>query len=197
MSDFLESTSSEGFRVFEAELGEEEPAAWIRRARELDAQLLWLHTNADLSRYGFERFPGYTRMRAESPPPGDPLPRLSPEHFARTQDAVFRGLWGHKLVTADAEPPPGAIVLGLYSEEEPVGLCSILPAERLVDGPGVIPSHREPGLYARLLLGACEELGPGPVDLDSWGDDPAVLAAYEALGFAVVERTGGWQLRFG
>jgi hypothetical protein len=33
------------------------------------------------------------------------------------------------------------------------------------------------------------------VDLDSWGDDPAVIQACEQLAFAVVERVGGWQLR--
>jgi ribosomal protein S18 acetylase RimI-like enzyme len=59
----------------------------------------------------------------------------------------------------------------------------------------VRPGRREPALYARLLRGACAELGEGAVDLDSWGDDPAVIAAYEQLGFTVIERVTGWQVR--
>ena len=128
-------------------------------------------------------------------PPGDSLPELSPDQFATAQDAGFRGLWGHKLVAPGAEPPPGAVVLGLYDRDEPVGLCTVFPADRLVDGPGVRADLRNrPDVHVRLLLAACGELGPGSVDVESWGDDPAVIAAYEKVGFAVVERNGGWQL---
>ena len=197
MTDFLEAISSDGRRVLETDLGDESAAVWIERARDREVELLWLHTNRDLADDGFERFPGYVRMRAESPPRGEPLPRLQPEHFAATQDAVFRGLWGHKLVARDAAPPAGAVVVGLYEQEEPVGLCTIFPADRLVDGPGVVRAARRPDAYTRLLLAACAELGPGSVDVDSWGDDPAVIAAYEELGFSVVERNGGWQLQLG
>jgi chaperonin GroES len=195
LTDFLEAISSDGRRVLEATLGDESPSVWIERAREREVELLWLHTNRDLSGDGFERFPGYVRLRAESPPHGEALSRLRPEHFAATQDAAFRGLWGHKLVAPDAAPPAGAVVLGLYAREEPVGLCTVFPAERLVDGPGVRADARTPDSYTRLLLGACAELGPGSVDVDSWGDGPAVIAAYEELGFAVAERNGGWQRR--
>jgi hypothetical protein len=86
-------------------------------------------------------------------------------------------------------------VLGLHAGHHLIGLCTVFPGERLVDGPGVLPGAREPAAYERLLLGACAELGAGPIDLDSWGDDPAVITAYEQLGFAVMERVGGWQLR--
>jgi hypothetical protein len=194
LSDFLEATSSEGLRVLEADLADDGPDTWIRRAREHGAALLWLHTNEDLAALGFRRFPGYVRLHAETAPRGERLPRLQPEHFAATADAAFRGLWGHKLVPPDAEPPAGSVVLGLYEGDEPVGLCTIVPADRLVDGPGVLRTHREPAAYVRLVLGACAELGGGAVDLDSWGDDPAVIRAYEELGFGVVERVSGWQL---
>lgn len=96
---------------------------------------------------------------------------------------------------ADARPPDGATVVGLYSEASPLGLCTVFPDEGLVDGPGVVPEARRPGNYRQLLLGACAELGPGPVDLDSWGDEPDVLETYADLGFAPVEQTGGWELR--
>jgi hypothetical protein len=64
-----------------------------------------------------------------------------------------------------------------------------------VDGPGLVPRARVPENYARLLLGACAALGPGHVDLDSWGDDVDVISAYVGLGFRIVEQTGGWELR--
>jgi hypothetical protein len=181
--------------VLEAELGDEQVGDWIVRAREVGAELLWLHTNVDLSADGFERFPGYVRMRTERPPRGEPLGRLRSEHYARTLDRAYRGLWGHKLVSPDAEPPPGAVVVGLYERHDPIGLCSVLTEERLVDGPGVLPDWRNPAAYSRLLLGACAELGAGRVDLDSWGDCPSVIDAYQEIGFDVVERTGGWELR--
>ena len=50
----------------------------------------------------------------------------------------------------------------------------------------VVPHHPGPG--PGLLL------GPGPADLDSWGDSEEVLEAYEDLGFDVVERVQGWEL---
>ena len=43
------------------------------------------------------------------------------------------------------------------------------------------------------MLSACVVLGPGPADLDSWGDADDVLEAYEDLGFDVVERVQGWE----
>ena len=194
-AEFLEAISSDGRRVLEAEVVDEEGVgAWTVRARERHAELLWLHTNLDLSAYGFERFPGYVRMRTDSPPPGEPLPTLKPDQYASTLDGSYRGLWGHKLVVDTAEPPAGAVILALYDAADPVGLCTVYQGERLVDGPGVLPHARAAASYSRLLLGACAELGPGPIDLDSWGDPQAVIDAYAELGFEIVERVAGWQL---
>jgi hypothetical protein len=144
---------------------------------------------------GFERCHGYARLRADAPESGEPLPRLRAEDYVATLELAYRGRWGHKQISREAEPPPGALVLGLYDGGAAVGLCTLFPEERLVDGPGVIASARRPTLYARLLAGACAELGPGAVDVESSGDDPDVIAAYETLGFAVVEQNAGWQLR--
>ena len=195
-AEFVVAVSSEGQRVLEAELlNEHEIAHLIVKARAVDAELLWLHCDLDLTAHGFERFPGYVRMRTEQPPQGVPLPRLEPEFFASTLDGSYRGLWGHKLVRDNPRPPPDAIVLGLCGEGgEPIGLCVVDPAERFVDGPGVRQGSRVAGAYERLLLAACAELGAGPVVLDSWGDSPVVIDAYQAIGFEVVECTTGWQL---
>jgi hypothetical protein len=193
--EFLEAMSSDGRRVFEADLGDAEVADWIGRAHAVGAELLWLHANVDLSSHGFERFPGYVRMRTEAQPRGEPLPRLKPELYAATLDGSYRGLWGHKRVSEDAEPSVEAVILALHDQRgSPVGLCTVYPTDRLVDGPGVLPHARATAAYTRLLLGACDLLSPGPVDLDSWGDCAKVIDAYEEVGFEIVERTAGWQL---
>ena len=86
-AEFVEAMSSEGQRVLEAELVDErELGDLIIKARGVDAELLWLHSNLDLTAHGFERFPGYVRMRTEEPPQGQPLRRLEPEYYASTLD---------------------------------------------------------------------------------------------------------------
>jgi len=158
---------------------------------------IWVHTNVDLSPFGFKKLPGYTRLRAESPADGEPLAALPDAHYAQTMDRAYRGLWGHKQVTSAARPPDDAVVIGLVDEDEPIGLCTIFVSERLVDGPGLVPGARVRSNYVRLLSGACAVLGPGPIDLDSWGDPDEVLDGYVGLGFAPVERTHGWEMRLG
>ncbi|HEX8730148.1 MAG TPA: GNAT family N-acetyltransferase, partial [Ktedonobacterales bacterium] len=61
----------------------------------------------------------------------------------------------------------------------------------VVDAPGVIAEARGDGLYRPLLLHAIAWLAAqGIVDIriESWGDSPAVLADYQALGFSVARR---------
>jgi hypothetical protein len=154
-----------------------------------------VHANIDLSPFGFKRASGYTRLQADFSPEGVHLSRLADADYAGTLDSAYRGLWGHKQVAANATPPADAVVLGLYEGGVPVGLCTVFPKKRLVDGPGLVPRARVPQHYARLLLGACAALGPGHVDLDSWGDDVDVISSHVGLGFRIVEQTGGWELR--
>jgi hypothetical protein len=87
------------------------------------------------------------------------------------------------------------VVLGLWEDVVPIGLCRVWPAERLVDQPGVVAERRgiEPSL--RLLGAACALLGPGPVDVDSWGEHAETLEACARLGFAVTDQRRGWELR--
>jgi hypothetical protein len=193
--ELLIGVSSEGVTVAEAELGDEDPGNLIEEARERGAELLWLHTNADLSRIGFSATSGYVRMHAAVAPRGEQLPELAERDYASTLERAYRGLWGHKQVAAEATPPDDAVVVGLYDGEVAIGLCTVFTRERLVDGPGVVSEARKPSNYARLLLGACAVLGPGSVDVDSWGDCVEAIDEYAALGLVAVERIGGWELQ--
>ncbi len=193
--ELLFGVSTDGAKVAEAELEDGDPIPLVEAARSAGAELLWIHSNADLAPLGFACMPGYVRLRAGSPPAGRELPRLAAADYAATLDRAYRGLWGHKQVAPDAVPPDGTVVVGLYEVGEPVGLCTVFPAERLVDSPGVVPGAREAPVYAQLLRGACAVLGSGPVELDSWGDAAEVIEAYAALGFEPVARVAGWELR--
>jgi len=193
--ELLIGVSSEGATVAEAELTDEDPNDVIKQARVHGVELLWLHTSSDMSRFGFSRASGYVRMRAEVAPAGEPLPTLAGAEYATTLENAYRGLWGHKKVAADTSPPTDATVVGLYDGAEPLGICTVWARERLVDGPGVVPKARSTSNYARLLLGACAALGPGSIDLDSWGDRPDVIQAYADLGFVPVEQVTGWEMQ--
>ena len=184
------STTTDGRRVFEEELTEDDPRALIAEAREHDADVVWVHANADLTPFGFAKRDGYTRLHADHAPPGEALPLLPASDYAHVLAAAYHGMWGHKQVSPDALPPSAGAVVGVG----PIGLCRVFPAERLIDGPGVQAGRRTVANYVRLLRGGCAALGPGPADLDSWGDAPEVIAAYCDLGFEIVEQTAGWEL---
>jgi len=164
----------------------------VEAARAEGAELLWVHTNDDLSALGFRQAGAYVRMHADEVPVRarrEP-PMLEERDYAEVLARAYLGLWGHKHVSPLATPPEGAIVIGVPV----VGLCIVFPEERLIDGPGVLPEGRSPDAYASLLVSASTALGAGPGDLESWGDSEDVLEAYEDLGFDVVERVLGWEL---
>jgi hypothetical protein len=164
----------------------------VETARAEGAELLWVHTNDDLSAHGFRRAGAYVRMHADAVPVRARIepPLLEERDYAGVLARAYAGLWGHKHVSPLALPPEGAVVVGVPV----VGLCRVWVEQRLVDGPGVLPEGRSADAYASLLLSACKVLGEGPADLDSWGDSEDVLEAYEDLGFDVVERVQGWEL---
>jgi hypothetical protein len=163
----------------------------IEAARAAGAELLWVHANDDLSAHGFRRAGAYVRMHADEVPVRRREPSFIEERdYAEVLARAYSGLWGHKHVSPLAQPPDDAVVVGVPV----VGLCRVWPAQRMIDGPGVLPEGREPDAYASLLVSACSVLGPGPGDLDSWGDAEETLEAYEDLGFDVVERVQGWEL---
>jgi hypothetical protein len=180
--------SVDGKRVVEAESF---AAGDDVAARAGGAELLWVHSNDDLSGHGFRRAGAYVRMHADEVPVRKREPSFIEERdYAEVLARSYAGQWGHKHVSPLAQPPDGAVVVGVPV----VGLCRVFPAERLIDGPGVLPEGREPDAYASLLIAACAVLGAGPADLDSWGDAEETIEAYEDLGFDVVERVQGWEL---
>jgi hypothetical protein len=182
--------SVDGERVVELESF---VAADVDSARSEGAELVWVHTNDDLSAHGFRRAGAYVRMHVDDVPVRGRIepPLLEERDYAEVLARAYSGLWGHKLVSPLAQPPEDAVVVGVPV----VGLCRAWPQQRLIDGPGVLPEGRSADAYASLLLSACKVLGPGPADLDSWGDDEETIEAYEDLGFDVVERVQGWELR--
>jgi hypothetical protein len=163
----------------------------IEASRTAGAELVWVHSNDDLSAHGFRRAGAYVRMHADDVPLRRREPSFIEERdYAEVLARAYSGLWGHKHVSPLAQPPEGAVIVGVPV----VGLCRVFPAERLIDGPGVLPEGREPDAYASLLVSACTVLGAGPADLDSWGDAEETIEAYEDLGFDIVERVQGWEL---
>jgi hypothetical protein len=189
--------TTSGVAVVEAELENGDyPSHLLQRASEAGAGLLWLHATADLRPLGFTRANGYRRLRCDVAPEAVELEPLGRARYGALMNAAYHGLWGHRQLPPDDEPPNDANVVCLSAGGEPIGVCTFWPTLRLIDAPGVIPDARSPENYVLLLLGACWELGrEGSVGLDSWGDDEAVIRAYEQLGFTVVEDVPGWEMR--
>src|SRR5665213_2341003 len=151
--------SVDGMRVVEAEsFAPGDEAA----ARAEGAQLLWVHSNDDLAAYGFRRAGAYVRMHADEVPLRGREPSMLEERdYAEVLARAYSGLWGHKHVSPLAQPPDDAVIVGLPV----VGLCCVFPAERMIDGPGVLPEGRSAAAYASLLVAACAVLGAGPAEL--------------------------------
>ncbi len=197
MNDLLICRSSKGETVAEVDLGETRLTATqiVDQARGLGAELLWAHGSMP-GLDGFVSKPGYAHLYAEQPTSGDPLPLVEPDLYASLLGEAFAGMWGHKWVDrAQSLPTDGSVVLCLSEDDVPIGLCRVWPDQRVVDQPGVVAKRREARHSLRLLGAACALLGPGPVDVDTWGESPQILQVYGQLGFVVTERLLGWELR--
>lgn len=164
----------------------------IAEATQQGAGLLWVHSRADLSGAGFTARPGFHEFRADPcPSGGEELPVLPDEVVLGLLPRTFTGQWGHKEPDPEWAVSPEGVWLGLRSGEEWIGLCRVEAERRAVDGPGFVPAARTDDGVRRLVLAAGARLGPGPVTVETWGDDPA---AYLAAGFEVSESNGGWEL---
>jgi hypothetical protein len=201
MLDFFLATSADGLPVAET-VWEDSADIWDLRARagRAGARLLWVH-GGDLARFGLARRPGYTKLTTALAEPGrrlavDPLPVVSDAATAfRVLERCFAGQWGHHLAEPEHLTFGGGQTLQLAEAGAILGLCRV--SARTVDDLGLIPEARDPARYRRMLAGACAFLGPGPVTVQSWGQPPAVIAAWESLGFTVVESDAGWEAQLG
>ena len=196
MGEVLICRNTEGRTVAEVDL--EATRLTVRevvgQARTLGADLVWAH-GGDPAAYGFVPRPGYAHLHAEQPVAGEPLPLVEADAYGPLLARAYVGQWGHKWVDpAQPLPTDGSIVLCLPEGGVPVGLCRVWLEERLVDQPGVFPEQRATRASLRLLGAAVALLGPGPVDVDSWGETPEVLEACTRLGFEVAEQQRGWEL---
>jgi hypothetical protein len=197
MSDVSICRSTGGETVAEVDLDDTSLTVpeIVRLARHEGADLVWAH-GGDPHAEGFLPKPGYAHLHAQEPVSAGRLPPVEPDVYGPLLARAYAGQWGHKWVDpARPLPGDGSVVLCLSEDGVPIGLCRVWPDQRLVDQPGVVPERRGTTRTLRLLGAACALLGPGPVDVDSWGESSQVLEACGRLGFAVTEQRRGWELR--
>src|SRR3979411_1574898 len=102
--------SVDGKRVVEADSF---AAGDDQTARAAGAELLWVHTNADLSAHGFRAAGAYVRMHADEVPVRRREPSLVEEcDYAEVLARAYAGLWGQKHVSPLAAPPDDAVIVG-------------------------------------------------------------------------------------
>jgi hypothetical protein len=194
VADIFFSTSVDGVALAEAVWADGTDLADLRaRAIEDGAGLLWVH-GGDLARFGFTARPGYTQLTADKPKRSAPLP-VVPDTAAAyaVLPQCFADQWGHHLAEAHHLTAEGGVTLQLVERGAIVGLCRVTE-DRHVDDIGLVPGARKPARYRRMLAGACGYLGPGPVTVDSWGQEPSTIAAWKSLGFTVTESYRGWEV---
>lgn len=121
-------------------------------------------------------------------------------------NASYGDRFGHKLVDEDYVQSqminiPHHYWLLLQSPAQTiVGLCRVrIPTSTeanteasYLDAPGVIPAHRDPTGYQLLAQAGLQFLGQkqaNEIVMESWGDEPEVIAHYCTLGFTIRRRS--------
>lgn len=137
---------------------------------------------------------GYTLRRFSEAPD---LPSL-----VEVLNRSYGDLFGHKITTEThiqrwLDPETAANILLLFdSSEALVGICRVRPASKAqanddsiigyLEAPGVVPTHRQLGLYRSLVLAGMELLhqrGQTAIVLESWSDEERNISDYYGLGF--------------
>jgi hypothetical protein len=183
----------DGLLVAEVDLSERPSHVheFVARARKLGADRLWVYAHVVDVGLGFTLRGSYTRLIAQRPPAPIELPYPPWERISELRRACLSGIWGHR----DPGPPDDELVyVALYEGGEWVGICQLDPARQWIDGPCVVPSHRTPERYAKLVRGAAAYLSKEPVLLETRGDAASTLAAYQSLGFEIAQTVAGWEL---
>ena len=128
---------------------------------------------------------------------------------------AFQGLWGHweyvneeNLQEILSGQKPETIFFVIAQNGEVVGTGRGEISEQLseqrgtdtgyLDASGVVAEYRANGLYVPMLLHAAHlvrDQKSVDIELESWGDDPSVLAKYQEVGFEVMRQLGiyRWQ----
>jgi hypothetical protein len=165
----------------------------VEEARALNARAIWVFGGSIDPALGFFPTSGYVRLEAPTPPAPLLLPAPPSESVRDLQTTCFAGTWGrYEPVSHD----PESRYVGLYEKGRWIGVCQFDLITCWIDGPGVHPMLRSPERSAQLVRGAAAYLPRNrPVTLETWGESGETLEAYMALGFQVLERVPGWQLR--
>ncbi len=93
---------------------------------------------------------------------------------------------------------PEDIFLVFDPAGRPAGICVVILAGTkanpdkidVIDSPGIVPEYRHLDLVRPLLLTVMQwqrERHPGPVHLETWGDDEGMVAVYRDLGFKILK----------
>jgi ribosomal protein S18 acetylase RimI-like enzyme len=124
-------------------------------------------------------------------------------------DNCYLGMWGHQhneQRTEEERQSPRFLkyydpddILLLFDEKDSIfGICSLKSQGKkegngaisdLLDGPGIVPPHREEGFQQPLVLAGIQHLrkkGARPITLEFWGDNENALDIYRSLGFEMV-----------
>jgi hypothetical protein len=135
------------------------------------------------------------------------------EVYTDALNQSYDGYWGHlHSTTGEVEryllgldhagifvlfAPDGRVAgTGRAEMREPAAPDDVSTA--LVDAPGIVSRYRQADLALPLVLTSIQWLlpkGPGVIDLEAWGEDPAVLARYRELGFAVAKEEISYRRR--
>lgn len=165
----------------------------VSEARTVNACAIWVVGGSIEPTLGFIPTSGYVRLEAPTPPAPLLLPAPPSECVRDLQATCFAGIWGRfDPVSHD----PASRYVGLYEKGRWVGICQMDLIQRWIDGPGVHPTLRTPERSAQLVRGAAAYLPRNrSVTMETWGESGPTLEAYRALGFEIVERLPGWELR--
>jgi ribosomal protein S18 acetylase RimI-like enzyme len=126
----------------------------------------------------------------------------------------YRDRWGHYGPKPGEPPMPWlsrldheGILLVFAPPGDVAGFCIAeqraqsgiqAAAEGHINGPGVLPIHRERGLHRPLILTALQwqqARGCQTITLDAWGDDDQTIALYRELGFEPVHHLISYRQR--
>jgi mycothiol synthase len=184
------------------------------------------NSNRFLRRQGFEVAGDYWLLRTRlNTPLEEPIwpAGYTVRTYAAVQDRSalitaslesYRDRWGHYGPKPGEPPMPWlsrldheGILLGFAPQGDVAGFCIAeqraqsgiqATAEGHINGPGLLPAHRDRGLHRPLILTALQwqqARSCQTITLDAWGDDDQTIALYRELGFEPVHHLISYRQR--